>query len=172
MRVLEFGHNRHQWFVVHTKVRKEEYARWQLARRGIATFLPWILHPSRFTTENVLAPLFPSYLFAHLDLEEQYWDVAWAPGVRRLVGFGEGASPVEPAIIDFLRERADHEGVVRVFPTFHQGDVVRIKQGPLAGLVGIIEHPCSGRGRVQVLMELLRRQTRVEVPEELLDRVV
>jgi transcription antitermination factor NusG len=164
--------DRRQWFVVHTKVRKEAYAQWQLTRRGIVTFLPWISQPSHFTVGNVVVPLFPSYLFAHADLTEQYWDLAWAPGVRRLVGFGEGATPVDPSIIAFLRERADPSGVVHAFPVFNPGDMVRIKQGPLAGLVGIIEHPRSGRGRVQVLMELLRRQTRVEVPEELLDRVV
>jgi transcription antitermination factor NusG len=48
---------------------------------------------------------------------------------------------------------------------------VRITQGPLEGLVGIIESPCSGRGRVRVLMELLRRQTRVEVPQQIIERI-
>jgi hypothetical protein len=37
--------------------------------------------------------------------------------------------------------------------------------------MGIIENPGSSRGRVQVLMELLRRQTRVELPQEIVERV-
>ena len=167
-----FENDERQWFVVHTKVRKEEYARCQLSRRGVATFLPWILQPSRYTVDNIVAPLFPGYLFAHISLEAQYWDVMWAPGVRKLVGFGEAASAVDDVVIDFLRVRAGNDGVVKMFPVFYEGDRVRVKQGPFAGLIGIIENPCSGRGRVRVLMDLLRRQTCVEVSEELLDRVV
>jgi transcriptional antiterminator RfaH len=157
--------------VVHTKVRKEQYAEWQLTRRGVETFLPWIVHPSRISLDDVLQPLFPGYLFARVDLARQYWDVVWAPGVHRLVGFGETPSSIDDGVIDFLRARAGDGGVVRMFPVFREGDRVRIKQGPLAGLVGIIEKPCGGRGRVRVLMELLRRQTRVEVSERLLDLV-
>ena len=32
------------WFVVHTKPRKETYAQWQLARRGVVTFLFGLVH--------------------------------------------------------------------------------------------------------------------------------
>lgn len=165
------GSSQRQWFVVHTKVRKEEYAQAQLGRRGVPTFLPWIHEPSRFAVGSSLAPMFPSYLFAHVHLEAEYWDVMWAPGVRRVVGFGEAASPVDDSVIDYLRARAGSDGIVHVSPEFREGDRVRIKQGPFAGLMGIIERPGSGRGRVRVLMDLLRRQTRVEVPEELLLRV-
>lgn len=166
-----YDSDQHAWYVVHTKVRKEQYAEWQLTRRGVETFLPWIIHPSRISLDDVLQPLFPGYLFARVDLARQYWDVVWAPGVHRLVGFGETPSSIDDGVIDFLRARAGDGGVVRMFPVFREGDRVRIKQGPLAGLVGIIEKPCGGRGRVRVLMELLRRQTRVEVSERLLDLV-
>ena len=166
-----FEHSHLAWYVVHTKVRKEQYAEWQLARRGVMTFLPWIVRPSSVTMDDVVQPLFPSYLFARVDLAAQYWDVLWAPGVHRLVGFGEAPSFIDDEVIDFLRARAGQDGVVRMFPVFREGDRVRIKQGPLAGLVGIIERPCGGKGRVRVLMELLRRQTHVEVPERLLDLI-
>src|SRR5262249_5256475 len=153
------------WYVVHTKVRKEQYAEWQLSRRGVVTFLPWVVRPSRGSLDDVVQPLFPGYLFPRFDLEPQVLGGVLAPGVHRLVGFGEVPSSIDDEVIDFLRSRVSKDGVVRMFPVFREGDRVRIKQGPLAGLVGIIERPCSGRGRVRVLMELLRRQTRVEVPE-------
>ena len=162
--------DREQWFVVHTKARKEEYARQHLSRRGITTFLPWVVHSLRFTAPGAPAPLFPGYLFVHVNLEVQYWNVAWAPGVRRLVSFGEPAA-LDESIIDFLRTRAGQDCIVRIIEEFCQGDRVRVSRGPLAGLVGIVEKPCSRQGRVRVLMELLQRQTAVEVPEELLDRV-
>jgi transcription antitermination factor NusG len=48
----------------------------------------------------------------------------------------------------------------RPLPVGHR---VRVTDGPLAGLVGIIENPPDARGRVSVLMDMLRRQTRVSL---------
>jgi transcriptional antiterminator RfaH len=159
------------WYVISTKTRREEFAQDQLARRDVVTFLPRILESTRMSSKPLVAPLFPGYLFVHIDLEEQYFDVVWTPGVRKFIGFGPLPSPVDTAVVDFLRARMGEEGVLRPVSLFKEGDVVRVKRGPLEGLVGIIEKPVCGRGRVRVLMELLRRQTRVEVPEHIIERI-
>jgi transcriptional antiterminator RfaH len=160
-----------QWFVVSTKARREQFAQEQLLRRGVETFLPRIQKPGHSRLKALIAPLFPGYLFVHIDLEEQYFDVVWTPGVGRFIGFGALPCPVDDAVIDFLYARAGQEGIVRVEPVFKEGDVVRVTHGPFEGLIGIIENPGCGRGRVRVLMELLRRQTRVEVPQGIIERV-
>jgi len=160
-----------QWFVVRTKARREAYAQWQLARRGVETFLPRICEPARAGIHSVTTPLFPSYLLVHIDLDTQYFDVAWTPGVSRFVAFGDTPSPLENGVVDYLRARGGSDGIIRSFPVFRKGDHVRVKHGPFSGIEGIIENPLSGRGRVQILMELLRRQTRVELPLEFVDRV-
>jgi transcription elongation factor/antiterminator RfaH len=160
-----------QWFVISTKARREQFAQEQLSRRGVETFLPRILNPLRSRLKAVIAPLFPGYLFVHIDLEEQYFDVAWAPGVRKFIGFGALPCPLDDAVVDFLHARTGREGIVRVTPVFRAGDMVRIKHGPFEGLIGIIENPGSGRGRARVLMEILRRQTPVEVPQDIIERV-
>jgi transcription antitermination factor NusG len=49
------------------------------------------------------------------------------------------------------------------------GRRVRVTDGPLAGLVGIIEDPPDPRGRVRVLMDILRTQTRVSIDAESLE---
>ena len=160
-----------QWFVISTKPRREQFAQEQLQRRGVHTFLPRILETNRLRMKPTIAPLFPCYLFAHLDLAEQYYDVVWAPGIRKFIGFGPSPCAVDDAVIDFLHARMGREGVVCVVRTFKQGDVVRITHGPFEGLIGIIERPISGQGRVRVLMELLRRQTRVDVPQQIIERI-
>jgi len=159
------------WFVISTKARREHFAQEQLQRRGVETFLPRILEPARYALKPVVAPLFPGYLLVHIDLEQQYFAVVWTPGVRKFVGFGALPCPVDDAVVEFLYARVGREGIIRAMPTFKQGDVVRIKHGPFEGLVGIIERPGSGQGRVRVLMELLRRQTRVDVPQQIIERV-
>jgi len=160
-----------RWFVVSTKVRREQFAQEQLARRGVETFLPRIVEPTRLVGKPAVAPLFPSYLFVHIHLEEQYRDVVWTPGVRRFIGFGALPVPLDDGVVDFLQVRTGAEGILRIVPVFKPGDVVRVKYGLFEGLIGIIEHPGCGRGRVRVLMELLRRQTRVELPEHIIERV-
>jgi|SRR5579862_2304268 len=163
--------SRPQWYVVGTKPRREQFAQDQLARREVLTFLPRIVEPARFDGREIVAPLFPGYLFVRIDIEEQYFDVAWTPGVTKFIGFGTLPSPLEDRVVDFLQERTGHEGILRAVPVFHPGERVRITHGPLEGLVGIIESPGSRRGRVRVLMELLRRQTRVEVPQQIVERI-
>lgn len=159
-----------QWYVVRTKVRREEYAEWQLTQRGVHTFLPRICEPSRAGIHPVVAPLFPGYLLVQIDLDSQYYDIVWTPGVSRFVAFGSTPCPLEGAVVDYLRARAGADGIIRAFPVFRKGDRVRVKYGPFAGLEGSIES-ASGRGRVRILMELLRRQTRVELPQQFLDRI-
>ena len=159
------------WYVISTKARREQFAQDQLNRRAVETFLPRILEPGRIGMKTVVAPLFPGYLFVRIDLEQQYFHVVWTPGVRKFVGFGALPCPVDDAVVEFLYARGGQEGILRPQPAFKEGDVVRIKHGPFEGLVGIIERPGCGQGRVRVLMELLRRQTRVDVPQQIIERV-
>lgn len=161
----------HQWYVVRSKPRREAYAQEQLLRRGVETFLPRILEATGPRLEPAIGPLFPGYLFARLDLLTQYNSVIWAPGVRNFVAFGEIPAAVDPAVVEFLRERCGEEGVVRVVRTFQDGDVVRIVRGPLGGLVGIVQGEVSGQTRVRILMELLRRRTQVSVPVQIVEHV-
>jgi transcriptional antiterminator RfaH len=160
-----------QWYVVRSKPRREAYAQDQLLRRGVETFLPRIVEPLRGRLEPVVGPLFPGYLFARVDLLSQYNSVIWTPGVRRFVAFGDVPAAVDPAVVEFLQERCGPEGVVRVVPSFHDGDVVRVTRGPLGGLIGVVDGHVSGQCRVRVLMELLRRRTQVSVPSQLLEHV-
>jgi transcriptional antiterminator RfaH len=112
----------------------------------------------------VVRPLFPGYLFARLVLPLDVPRVAFAPGVRRLVTFEGEAPPVPDSAIEFLRAQAGADGLIVTRPrALPIGRRVRVTTGPLAGLVGIIENPPDARGRVSVLMDILRQQTRVSL---------
>ena len=156
-----------QWFVVRTKARKEDYAAQQLERRGVPAFLPRIVEYRR----EQISPLFPCYLFVHIALPEQYYRVVWTPGVRMFVAFGAVPTPVGERVIQLIAASADDSGLIRPRPRFNAGDRVQIRSGPLAGLIAIIEGPCSHRGRVSILLDFLRQGARVEVPVGLVDRM-
>lgn len=156
------------WYVVSAKMRREKFAALELARRGVEIFLPRLALPHR--GDVLVRPLFPGYLFAHLRLPDDAKRVVWTPGVRRLVTFEGAAPPLPNDAIEFLRARGGPDGVILARPRpLPSGHRVRVTDGPLAGLVGIIENPPDARGRVSVLMDILRTQTRVSLDVDALE---
>ena len=156
-----------RWFVVRSKARKEDVAVQQLERRGVTVFLPRIVEYGR----GQIAPLFPGYLFVNIELFRQYYRVVWTPGVRGFVAFGGVPTPLQESVIYLIASSAGQDGVIRPLARFKAGDRVQIRSGPLAGLVAIIEQPCSQRGRVKILLDFLRQGASVELPVGLVDRV-
>jgi transcription antitermination factor NusG len=112
-----------------------------------------------------VVPLFPAYLFVRIVLERQFPHVMWAPGVSRLIGSEGRPAAVDDAVIDFLKARADDDGLIQASPSVAVGQHVEITRGPFAGIVGIIQRPPNAKGRIRVLMRLLNRGiVRVELP--------
>lgn len=62
--------------------------------------------------------------------------------------------------------QANSEGIITACSNLKVGEEIRINRGPFQGLVGIIQEPPNAKGRVQILLKLLSRQVRAEVPME------
>jgi transcriptional antiterminator RfaH len=154
------------WFVVYSKPRKEEFARFHLQLKGLDVFLPLLLLPKSGKMRERLVPLFPNYLFVKMRFFEESQYVVWSPGVKRIVSFDGVPAPMDDKIIDFLMARTNSQGVIVARSKLKAGQEVQITGGPFEGLVGIIEEPPDAKGRVKVLIDLLRRQVRVNVPLE------
>jgi transcription antitermination factor NusG len=154
------------WYVVQAQPRKEPFVCERIGDLGRETFLPLIHQRVAGRRRSRLVPLFPSYVFARLSAGEgDLPRVRWAHGVRRLLGEGEVPRPVDDALIDCIRARADRAGRVKLGRRLRPGARVRIVGGPLAGLIGVLERPLhSPERRVSVLLEVFQRMTRVEVP--------
>ena len=153
-----------EWFVIRSKPRREQIAVESLERRGITAYCPWIAEPVGWANEWATVPLFPGYLFVAIRLEEAFHTVMWTPGVKSFVAFGSVPTPVHRSVVDFLQSESGEDGIIRPISSLKSGQRVRIRRGPFAGLVGIIEKPCHERGRIRVLMDFLRQGTVVEVP--------
>jgi len=153
-----------QWYVVYSKPRSEDCAKFHLQSKGLEVFLPRLLLPES-TKRTRIVPLFPSYLFARLSFfSQEYCYVKWSPGVRRLISFNGSPAPIDESLVSFLMEKADSDGVIRARSNLKIGQQVQISGGPFDGLIGIIQDPPDGRGRVKVLMTVLNRPVKVDVP--------
>ena len=67
-------------------------------------------------------------------------------------------------MIAFLMGQAEADGVISARCNVTVGQQVAINGGPFDGLVGVIQEPPNARGRVKILLELLSRPTKVDVP--------
>jgi transcription elongation factor/antiterminator RfaH len=153
-----------KWYVVYSKPQKEEFAEFCLKHRGIEVFLPKLLFPESSKKRKRIVPLFPSYLFTRIYTPEQYHCILWTPGVKRIVSFNGAPAPLDESVIEFLRQEGTPEGIIVARSDIRMGQEVQITGGPFEGLVGIIQEPPDAKGRVKILMKLLSRQVKVEVP--------
>jgi len=161
------------WYVIQTKPRKEEEAETYLSTKGVEIFNPLIeaftLRNGRMNEEQ--KPLFPGYLFAKFDFEQNYPLVRWARGVKKVLGFGETPTSVSEEVVEMIKARTDAQGVVRVKHHLEPNDVVRIKTGPLKDLLGIFERWLSDRERVRILLNLIGYQPAVEIHYSMVEKV-
>jgi transcriptional antiterminator RfaH len=156
--------NKH-WCVVYTKPQKEEFAEVNLRLRRIDTFFPKLFLPKSAKRKKQIVPLFPNYLFVCVDVvSEEYASIIWCPGVKRMVSFNGTPAIVEESIMAFLMGQAGADGVISARCDVSIGQQVAIEGGPFDGLVGIIQEPPNARGRVKILLQLLNRSTKVDVP--------
>ncbi len=160
------------WYVIYTKPRSEDMAREQLEKKEIPVFLPRIREVKfrRRRLQERVQPLFPSYLFARFAIPDEYYNVKWARGVRRIVGSGTMPLPLDDSIVVFLIEQADEKGLIEPQPSLKDGDRVRVKEGPLAGLWGVVQGSVDARGRVKILMDILHAGARIKLPYSFVER--
>lgn len=118
--------------------------------------------------------LFPSYLFANIDLRDPrlYHMIRYTRGVRRVLGDGAVPIPVPVRMIEIIRERTGSGGFIEQRLTLAKGDTVRIRRGPFEDLIGILEKPVSAAGRVRVLLKIMRHQVRCELTAADVEKVV
>jgi transcriptional antiterminator RfaH len=88
----------------------------------------------------------------------------WCPGVKRLLSFNGTPAVVDDSIVELLMGLTGTDGVIAARCNVEVGQRVSIEGGPFDGLLGIIQEPPNAKGRVKVLLQLLNRETNVDVP--------
>ncbi len=155
-----------RWYLVYAKPKKEELARVNLERQGYPTYLPKMRTPRRRAGRRIIRvePMFPRYLFVHLDTEFDNWaPIRSTLGVISLVRFGMFPSPVPDDLIETLHARDNSQGIQEIpLNTFEEGQKVRIEDGPFMGYEGIFLAQTS-QERVMILLDIVGKQARAKV---------
>jgi transcriptional antiterminator RfaH len=156
------------WYAVSTKPHHERRAELNLLRLGVETFNPQLKESTviRRVRRVVTVPLFPGYLFAKLDLDNQFRAVSYAKGVRRIVAFGSTPAKVDEELIEAIKVRLINGEVIAPARALKAGQTVKIQDGPLRGLHAVFERELTGQQRAVLLLRTLAYQARIVVPLE------
>jgi transcription antitermination factor NusG len=156
-----------QWFALWTRSHCEQLVHDQLAAKGFEVFLPTIRTWSRRAGAQRLIPLpmFPGYLFVHGTMDKRsYIEIVKSKGLVRILGVRwDHLTTVADAEIEALLRLQNTELAVMPHPYLREGHRVRINDGPLAGIQGILVRTRPSRGLLVLSVDLLHQSVAVEL---------
>ena len=155
------------WYALYTRSHCERLVCDQLAAKGFHMFLPKIDAWSRRAGKRhlIVVPMFPGYLFLHHDLDKSsYIEVSKARGLVRILGEGwDKPSNIPEAEIEAIQTVLTASVPIMPHPYLREGQRVRITQGSLRGVEGILIQSKPTKGQLILSIEMLQRSIVVEI---------
>lgn len=160
-----------RWCALHTRHQHEKTVATILSGKGFEIFLPTYDTVHRWGNRNkkLTLPLFPGYLFVEDDAKRRL-HVLTTPGVHAIVKAGNTPAIIPDQEILSIRRMVESKLHVEPHPFVTDGDRVRIKAGPLAGLEGVVTRRKNVLHLV-LSVELLGRSAAVEIDSCVTERV-
>lgn len=153
-----------EWCALHVRPRFERAVSSHLKKQHIEHYLPLRRVTRQSSTRSIQFPLFPGYVFCWVQARggRSLWTI---PGVLNVLG-----PPVERAIpeeqIRDLKRIVDSGFAVQQCPFMATGSTVRVQNGTLKGISGILNNE-SRYPRVLVLsIHLINRSVGVRLGSE------
>jgi len=170
--VLEAGENSllsvgkdlgYPWFALQVRSRYEKNVASHLDGKGFEWFLPTFNCRRKWSDriKEVTLPLFPGYLFCRFDPQDRL-PILKTPGMISIVGTAKVPTAVDETEIQALRQLVQSGLPRQPWPYLQVGQRVRIEQGSLSGLEGILLRH-KGQDRLVLSVTLLQRSTAVEI---------
>jgi len=160
---MNTGPHTDRWYALQLRSRWESSTAALLSGKGYQTFLPTCKNAKRGNgrAKEVQAPLFPGYLFCRFNVCDRL-PVLITPGVISVVGTGRIPIPVEESEIEAIQRMVSNGMRVEPCPYLEVGQVVRIEDGALTGIEGVLTS-FKGTRRIVVSISLLRRSVALEI---------
>jgi transcription antitermination factor NusG len=152
-----------EWVAIQVRPRYELGTSDLLRYKGYEIFVPTFRSQRQWSdrTKEVEMPLFTGYLFCKFNVEIRNL-IMITPGVIRIVGSRNEAATIDEREIEALRRVTESRVPARPCSFMNVGDRVRIQDGSLAGVEGILVRHKS-RDRLVLSVNLVQRSVEVEV---------
>ena len=155
-----------QWYALAVKPRHDKAVSGTLVQKGYQTFVPLYKKRRRYAVrfKDSELPLFPGYIFCRFSPLTRL-PIITTPGVIQILGAGRVPIPIEEREITSLQTALQLQLQVRPFPFLETGQRVRITQGVLAGVEGIIMS-FKNCLRLVLSVSLLQRSVLLEIDRD------
>jgi transcription antitermination factor NusG len=153
------------WFAIRVKSRCEWAVADALRHKGFEDFLPLYWSRRRWSdrVKVLQLPLFSGYLFCRFAPADRV-PVLSTPGVVLIVGSGKTPLPIDAKEVEAIRVAVNSGQKIVPWPHLEIGRTVRIEEGSLRGLEGVLLR-FKGANQLILGVQLLQRAVAVEVPE-------
>lgn len=156
-----------QWFAAWTRSHCEQLVHDQLTAKRFHAFLPTIKTWSRRAgiRHLVPVPMFPGYVFIRHQMDKSsHVEVLKTRGLVRILGERwDRLAPIADDEIEAIERIVSAELPVLPHPYLREGQRVRITDGPLAGVEGMLMRSKPTKGLLIVSVDLLQRSVAVEM---------
>ncbi|CAH9052859.1 Transcription antitermination protein RfaH [Pseudoalteromonas holothuriae] len=146
-----------RWYLVYCKPKQESRALANLTQQGVEAFFPTLKRRKTAASRAVTQPLFPRYIFVHLDSYSIHFSaIKYTRGVVDFVRFGERIQEVPEPIIQSLREN----DMATDLCEFALGDKVMLTDGCYKNITAIYQQ-ADGETRSILLIKLLSQEVQI-----------
>jgi transcriptional antiterminator NusG len=147
-----------RWYAVHTRSHHERTVQKELKAQSFEVYLPEYrtMSKRKDRKKEIQRPLFPGYLFIRTPLTGgKRIAVLQTKGVVRMVGTGYRPVPVPDHELESVRILLSSAGDAGPCPVAEKGQLVQVMEGPLRGVVGVVEE--TKKRKIVVSVELVGR---------------
>lgn len=163
-----------QWFAVNVRSRHEFHVLERLTIKGVKAFLPTVEKLRRWKDRKKLVkfPLFPGYLFVHIPKRtKDILNVLKINGAVNLLSGAPGEPvPVPDEQITSLIKAVESNEPLDPYPYLKEGQRVRIMQGPMRGVEGMLVQK-AGRHMLVLSVDILTQGVALSINASDVERI-
>jgi transcription antitermination factor NusG len=157
------------WYVLHTRPKFEKSICQEIEYLNeekvfYESYLPVKVVTRRWSDriKKIEEPLFFSYVFVKTDIRHKV-NLLQIPGVMRFVSTDGKPATISSEEIERIRLIERQYSDIQNEPYFSTGDRVMVKQGPFAGMQGVLLKKLNSRPRFLIRLPLLQQAISVDI---------
>ena len=154
-----------RWFAVHTHARHEKTVAQEVRELGMTSFLPLVKEVRQWSDRRkvVELPLFSCYVFVKLrPRNDERLRILRVNGVLRFIGTHGMGIPIPDEQIQAVQTLVEEQFPVCSHPFLKIGQRVRVRNGALSGVEGILVSR-SGQSALVISLDAIQRSLSVRI---------
>lgn len=161
-----------KWYVIYVRSKHEGKVHQLLLDNCIESSLPTITKLSQWSDrkKKIEVPLFRGYIFVHINYNKDRLNVLQTNGVVKFVGFRGEPSVVPDNQMYWIKAIVDEFSDVRNENSISAGEKIKVVQGPLTGLEGIVTKSLN-KFRIVFFVDSIMQGVSVEIDPRYVENI-